>query len=340
MKLLVAGGAGFIGSNFVRFALKRWPECTTIVLDALTYAGNKANLHDVWDDPRFTFIQGDICDPDTVRASMSGCSQVINFAAETHVDRSILDASAFLRTDIEGTRILLEAVRDTPGIERYLQVSTDEVYGEIDPPRRATEEFPLRPRSPYAASKAGGDLMVGAYFATYNLPVLITRGANTYGPYQFPEKLIPLFVTNALDGLSLPVYGDGRQVRDWLHVEDHCEALAIVLEHGLCGHTYNVGAGSEQPNLAVIEGIVALTRCDPSLVEHVPDRPGHDRRYALDTAKIRALGWQPGISFEHGLASTVRWYSDHSSWWRPLKDGEYHDYYRRQYESRLAAGHR
>jgi dTDP-glucose 4,6-dehydratase len=335
VKLLVPGGAGFIGSNFVRYALSRWPDCQVTVLDTLTYAGNLQNLELVRDDPRLTFIQGDICVPETVHAAMAGCTHVVNFAAETHVDRSILDPGAFLRTDVEGTRVLLEAAREQ-GIERYLQVSTDEVYGEIDLPGRATEESAFCPRSPYAASKAGGDLLVGAYHTTYGLPTLITHGSNTYGPYQYPEKLIPLFVTNALEGLPLPVYGDGRQQRDWLFVEDHCTGIATVLERGTVGERYNIGMGRERPNLEVIERIVQLTGCNRSLLRHVPDRPGHDRRYALATEKVRALGWRPQQSFEEGLAQTVLWYQDHRSWWEPIKAGSFQEYYQRQYEQRLA----
>jgi dTDP-glucose 4,6-dehydratase len=266
---------------------------------------------------------------------MAGCTHVVNFAAETHVDRSILDPGAFLRTDVEGTRVLLEAAR-AQGIERYLQVSTDEVYGEIGPPERATEEHPFRPRSPYAASKAGGDLLVRAYHTTYGIPTLITHASNTYGPYQYPEKLIPLFVTNALEGLPLPIYGDGQQQRDWLSVEDHCTGIATVLERGTVGESYNIGVGEERPNLEVIERIVHLTGCDRSLLRFVPDRPGHDRRYALATEKLRSLGWVPQQPFEEGLARTVRWYEEHRSWWEPIKQGSFQEYYQRQYEQRLA----
>jgi dTDP-glucose 4,6-dehydratase len=309
-----------------------------LVLDKLTYAGNVANLASVSGHPRFQFIQGDIADADVVERAMVGCTHVVNFAAETHVDRSILDAGDFVHTDVEGTRVLLEAARSA-GVERYLQVSTDEVYGDVEPPHRASESDPLRPRSPYSASKAGGDLMVQAYAATYGLPAMITRGSNTYGPYQYPEKLIPLFVTNALDGQPLPVYGDGLQRRDWLYVDDHAAGIAVVLERGAPGITYNIGVGNERPNLDVIEEIVRLTGCDRSLLRHVPDRPGHDRRYALDTARIRSLGWEPTTGFEQGLEETVAWYTQHRSWWEPLKDGRYREYYRRQYENRLQESH-
>lgn len=335
MRLLITGGAGFIGSNFVHAALARWPEAEMVVLDKLTYAGNPANLADIRDDPRLTVIEGDIADPNDVRAAFDGVTHLVNIAAETHVDRSILQPDVFVRTNIEGTRVLLQAAREV-GVERYLQVSTDEVYGPIAAPERAAEDQVLRPRSPYAATKAGADLLVNAYHTTFDLPTLITRGANTYGPYQYPEKLIPLFVTNALDGLPLPVYGDGQQVRDWLAVADHCSAIATVLERGTPGEIYNVEAGNERTNMEVIERIVALTGCDPALIRHVPDRPGHDRRYALSTERLRALGWEPAVPFNAGLAQTVAWYRDNRAWWEPIKSGSFREYYERQYAGRLA----
>lgn len=335
MRLLIAGGAGFIGSNFVRYALDRWPDCSVVVLDKLTYAGNLQNVADVQDNPRFGLIQGDICSPETVETAMEGCTHVVNFAAETHVDRSILDPDAFLHTNVLGTRVLLESARKL-GVKRYLQVSTDEVYGEIELPDRAAEDDPVRPRSPYAASKAAGDLMTGAYHITYDLPTLVTRGANTYGPYQYPEKILPLFVTNAFESQPLPVYGDGLQMRDWLFVDDHCAGIATVLERGSVGEVYNLGAGHERPNLEVVEGIVRLLGVDRSLIRHVPDRPGHDRRYALHIDKARALGWEPHVAFEDGLERTVRWYREHRDWWEPIKAGSFRDYYERQYARRLA----
>jgi dTDP-glucose 4,6-dehydratase len=334
--MLVAGGAGFIGSNFVRHTLQRWPDARVVVLDKLTYAGNMENLADVRNDARFSFVHGDICAPDAVHRAMSGCTHVVNFAAETHVDRSILEAGAFVQTDVEGTRVLLEAAREVE-LERYLQVSTDEVYGDVEAPRRSCEDDPLLPRSPYSASKAGGDLMVRAYRETFDVPTLITRGSNTYGPYQYPEKLISLFVTNALHDLPLPVYGDGMQLRDYLYVEDHCAGIATVLENGEVGEIYNIGTGYERPNREVIDAIVDLTACDPSLVRSVPDRPGHDRRYALDLTKTIALGWAPQVDFESGMQLTVDWYTNHRAWWEPIKDGTgFREYYRTQYDERLA----
>jgi dTDP-glucose 4,6-dehydratase len=327
MRVLVTGGAGFIGSHFVRRLAERGAE--VVVLDKLTYSGNPANLEGV----PHTFVQGDIADPDAVARAAEGIQALVNFAAETHVDRSILAAAQFIKTDVVGTHVLLERARET-GV-RYVQVSTDEVYGDVAAGVASREDDPLRPSSPYSASKAGGDLQVLAYCRTYGVNASITRGSNTYGPNQYPEKLVPLFVTNALDGEALPVYGDGRQVRDWLHVDDHCGAVDLVLRDGAAGSVYNVGAGDERENLEVTERIVALTGADPSLVRHVDDRLGHDRRYSLDTSRIRALGWQPARRFEEGLAETVAWYRERRDWWGPIKSGEYREYYRRQYAARL-----
>jgi dTDP-glucose 4,6-dehydratase len=332
MRVLVTGGCGFIGSHFVRHLLTTYPEYGVVNLDKLTYAGNPANLADVAGQSRYRFVRGDICDAALVREVMTGCDAVVNLAAESHVDRSIQDAGAFIRTDVYGTWVLLEAARALR-VGRYLQVSTDEVYGSIG--RGAFRETdPLRPSSPYAASKAGGDQMVLAYWTTHRLPVLISRGANTFGPNQYPEKVIPLFITNALDDQPLPLYGDGRQVRDWLYVIDHCAALDLLLHKGAEGEVYNVGVGSELENIALTRRILALLGKPNSLIRPVADRPGHDRRYALDTIKLRALGWQPGHGFDDALAATVAWYRANEAWWRPLKSGEFRAYYERQYGAR------
>ncbi|MBV8244520.1 MAG: dTDP-glucose 4,6-dehydratase [Candidatus Eremiobacteraeota bacterium] len=334
MRWLVTGGLGFIGSNFVRLVLRELPDVCVVNLDAMTYAGNPANLRDLESDPRYAFVRGDIADADAVREAIgSGVDAIVNFAAETHVDRSILDPEAFLRTDILGTHVLLEAVRER-GIPRFLQVSTDEVYGDVAV-GASREDAPLRPRSPYSASKAGGDMQTLAYFATYRAPVLVTRGSNTYGPYQYPEKLIPLFVTNLIDDEPVPVYGDGLQVRDWIHVEDHVRGILHVLQRGAIGEVYNLGGGNPRTNLEITE--VLVEGCGRSMathVRHVTDRAGHDRRYAIDTAKARALGWSPRIAFADGLRATIAWYRHHESWWRPLKSGDFLEYYKRQYGSR------
>jgi dTDP-glucose 4,6-dehydratase len=335
MKLLVTGGAGFIGSHFVRHSLERWPGCSVTVLDKLTYAGNVSNLAAVWENPRFRFFKGDVCSPEDVEGAIRDQTHVINFAAETHVDRSILDSGEFARTDVEGARVLLEGSR-RHSVTRFLQVGTDEVYGDIEPPARANEDTPLRPRSPYSATKAAADLLVGAYVATYGVPAIVTRGSNTYGPNQHPEKLIPLFVTNAMLGLPLPIYGDGEQVREWLHVRDHCSGIATVLERGDPGEIYNLGPGEGRPNRQIIDSIVSLTECDPSLKRHVPDRPGHDRRYALDSARAGRLGWRPEVSFETGLEATVRWYRENRDWWTSARSGRFSRYYEEQYAERLS----
>jgi dTDP-glucose 4,6-dehydratase len=327
MRILVTGGCGFIGSHFVRRLVAGGDD--VVVLDKLTYSGRRENL----DAVECELHVGDIADPEAVERAAAGCDAIVNFAAETHVDRSILEAGDFISTDVYGTHVLLERAREA-GL-RFLQVSTDEVYGDVPPGVSSTEADPLRPSSPYSASKAGGDLQVLAYVRTYGLNASITRGANTYGPYQYPEKLVPLFVTNAVDGLPLPVYGDGLQRREWLHAEDHCAAVELVLREGEPGGVYNVG-GEERENLDVIERIVDLTGADPALVRHVDDRPGHDRRYSVDSARVRALGWQPRRELEAGLAETVAWYRENRAWWEPLKSGEYLDYYKRQYAERLA----
>jgi dTDP-glucose 4,6-dehydratase len=326
MRILVTGGAGFIGSHFVKRLVGAGEE--VVVLDKLAYSGNRANL----DGADCDFVQGDICDPDAVVSAGAGCGAVVNFAAETHVDRSILGPAEFIQTDVAGTQVLLDWARATGA--RYVQVSTDEVYGDLEAGGLSGEDDALRPSSPYAASKAGGDLQVLAYVRTYGVHASITRGANTYGPNQYPEKVIPLFVTNALDGEPLPVYGDGRQRREWLHVEDHCAAIELVLRDGGPGEVYNVG-GEERENLELVERILELTGADRSLLRHVEDRPGHDRRYALDSAKLRALGWEPRRQLAEGLGETVDWYRANREWWEPIKSGEFRAYYEQQYGARL-----
>jgi dTDP-glucose 4,6-dehydratase len=327
VKLLVPGGAGFIGSNYVRRRLATHPDDSVVVLDKLTYAGRRENLADVPED-RFELVEADIADRDTVRAAIEGCDAVVNFAAETHVDRSIESPGEFITTDVFGTFVLLEAAREA-GI-RHLQVSTDEVYGSIEH-GSFTEDSPVEPSSPYSASKAGGDLIVQAFHRTYGAEALICRGSNNYGPYQHPEKLIPLCILNALAGDPLPVYGDGTQVRNWLFVEDNCAAIDVVLESGEPGEVYNAGGPDELPNIEVVRAIVELTDRDESLIEYVTDRPGHDRRYSLGSAKLRALGWEPAVGFGPGLARTVDWYRDNARWWEPIRSGEYRSYYERQY---------
>jgi dTDP-glucose 4,6-dehydratase len=335
-RILVTGGCGFIGSNFVRFLLRERPEWEVVNLDKLTYAGRLENLQDIAHDPRYRFLQGDICDSATVREAMASCQLAINFAAETHVDRSLLGAAHFIDTDVKGVMVLLEEARRV-GLERFIQVSTDEVYGSIDQ-GSCCEDSPLNPRNPYAASKAGGDRMAYAYWATYGVPVIITRASNNYGPYQYPEKLIPLFVTNALRNEPLPLYGDGRNVRDWLFVEDHCRALLFLLEKGQPGEVYNIAGGNEKENIEITRAVLRLLGKPESLIRYVADRPGHDRRYSLDASKLRALGWQPQVSFEEGLERTVRWYVENTWWWQPIKDhdGEFRRYYQLQYGERLA----
>jgi dTDP-glucose 4,6-dehydratase len=335
--LMVTGGAGFIGSNFVREMLKKYPDCSIVVYDKLTYAGNLNNLKDVAEQftGRYAFVQGDICDAAGVRDAIHthAVDTIVNFAAESHVDRSIMDPDAFIKTDVYGTYVLLEATREF-GLERMHQVSTDEVYGHV-PEGASKETDPIAPRSPYAASKASGDMMVNAYYVTYNSPVTITRGANNIGPYQYPEKVVPLFTTNAMDNLPLPLYGDGLQVRDYQYVLDHCEAIDIVLHKGEIGGIYNIGTGTEMRNIDMTRLVLKLLGKPESLIQPVRDRPGHDRRYALDVTKICGLGWEPTHSCEEAIAKTVRWYVENEWWWRPIKSGEhYQEYYKRQYEGR------
>ncbi len=329
MKLLVCGGAGFIGSNFVRLRVRDHGD-EVVVLDKLTYAGRRENLADV----EHAFVHADIADPVKVREALAGVHAVVNFAAETHVDRSIAEPDAFVTTHAVGTYVLLEAAREA-GV-RYLQVSTDEVYGSIES-GSFTEASPLQPSSPYSATKAGADLLVASYYETFGLETVICRGSNNYGPYQYPEKLIPLMVLNAFHGDRLPVYGDGQQVRNWLYVEDFGRGIGHVLTHGAPGEVYNVGGPDECPNLDVVKRIIDLTGNDESLIEYVTDRPGHDRRYSLGSEKVRALGWEAQVHFEEGLEQTVKWYRDNAAWWEPIRSGDYLEYYKRQYGTALGA---
>jgi dTDP-glucose 4,6-dehydratase len=329
MRLLVCGGAGFIGSTFARLRLLEDGDEVT-VLDKLTYAGREENLHDLLENPRFRFIRGAIEDPAAVAAAVDAAAPqaIVNFAAETHVDRSIAEPGAFVSTHALGTYVLLEAARAHR--LRFLQVSTDEVYGSIEA-GIFTEQSPLRPSSPYSATKAGADLLVQSYFHTYEQPATICRGSNNYGPYQYPEKLIPLMILGALHGDRLPVYGDGMQVRNWIHSTDFARAIGEVLERGLPGEVYNAGGPDELQNIAVVQRIIELTGAKEAQIEHVADRPGHDRRYSLSSEKVRALGWQPRVRFAEGLEQTVRWYRDNPWWWEPIRSGEYREYYERQY---------
>ncbi|MCS7259606.1 MAG: dTDP-glucose 4,6-dehydratase [Anaerolineae bacterium] len=334
--ILVTGGAGFIGSNFVHYMLEKYPDYRVVVLDKLTYAGNLDNLRDLEQEPRYHFVHGDICDIERVEQVMReyAIDTIVNFAAESHVDRSLMEPGAFIQTDVVGPDVLLESARKF-GVERYHQVSTDEVYGEILE-GRARETDRLHTRSPYSASKAGGDLMCLAYFTSFGVPVTITRGSNNIGPYQYPEKVVPLFITNAIDDIPLPVYGDGSQMRDYQYVLDHCEGIDVVLHRGQPGEIYNLGTGVEVCNLYMAQLILQLLGKPQSLIRFVADRPGHDRRYALDCSKIQSLGWRSRHTFEEALEKTVRWYVDNPWWWRKIKSGEhYRAYYARQYGSRL-----
>ena len=332
MKLLVTGGAGFIGSNFIRYMLGQHQDIQIVNLDKLTYAGNLENLEDVAWHPHYRFIKGDICDRRVVDELLSeGFDAIVNFAAESHVDRSIQDAQIFMETNVLGTQFLLEAARRHQ-VERFIHISTDEVYGSLGPTGRFTEETPLAPNSPYAASKAAADLLVRAYHRTYKLPVIITRCSNNYGPYQFPEKLIPLFITNALEEKPLPLYGDGYYIRDWLYVEDHCRGLELILQGGRPGGVYNIGGNCERNNLDIAKTILRELGRPESLITFVNDRPGHDRRYANDCSKVkRELGWDPTHTLPSGMKETIRWYCNNENWWRRIKRGQYLDYCARQY---------
>ena len=328
-RLLVAGAAGFIGSNFVRHLRQKRPEVEVTVLDKLTYAGNLANLHEFDGQPGYRFVHGDICDAGLVDSLAEECDAIVNFASETHVDRSLIDPLAFIDTDVRGTAVLCEAARRHEH-QVFVLVSTDEVYGHVGE-GRSLETDAFRPRSPYSASKAGGEHLAHAYSESFGLPLLVTRGSNNYGPNQYPEKLIPVLITNAMDGLPLPLYNDGSAVRDFIYVEDHCRAIDLVLHEAPAGNVYNVGTGGETSGLQVAEAVLDIMGKPRSLIEFVADRPGHDYRYAVDISKITALGWEPQVTFPEGLERTVRWYEEHPEWWRPLKSGEYWEYYRRNY---------
>jgi dTDP-glucose 4,6-dehydratase len=333
--VLVTGGAGFIGSNFVRYALARHEDWRVTTLDKLTYAGRLENLHEVQDHPRHTFVRGDVADVGVAGPLVKAAEIVVHFAAETHVDRSLMHAGEFITTDVFGTFVLLEAAREASKLRRFVQISTDEVYGSVaEGSSRETDE--LKPRNPYSASKAGADRLAYSYFATYEVPVIITRASNNYGPYQFPEKVIPLFVTNAVDGIAVPLYGDGLQVRDWLHVEDHCRAIDLLIDEGRSGEVYNIGGGNHVRNVDLTRRILGLVGKGEELIRHVPDRQGHDRRYSLDTSKLRSLGWTPQVDFDEGLARTIDWYLKNEWWWRPIKDADpaFRSYYDAQYGTR------
>lgn len=330
--ILVTGGAGFIGSNFIHFLVEARPDWRILNLDKLTYAGNPDNLIGLSEKSNYRFVEGDICDPETVRPLVAEAEIIVNFAAETHVDRSIQDAGDFILTDVYGTFVLLEAVRAASTPRLFVQISTDEVYGTVAS-GSSSEESPLAPRNPYSASKAGADRLAYSYWTTYQVPVIVTRASNNYGPRQYPEKVIPLFVTNALEDKPLPLYGDGLQVRDWLHVEDHCRALDLLFDQGAPGETYNVGGGNELTNLSLTEKVLNILGKPRSLIQPVKDRPGHDRRYSLDTSKLQALGWAPRVSFDEGLERTVTWYRDNPEWWKRIKSQseEYRRFHRSQY---------
>jgi len=336
--VLVTGGAGFIGSNFVRWAHRTHPDWRITTLDKLTYAGRLENLDEVKDSPRHRFVKGDIADAAVAAPLVQASDIVVHFAAETHVDRSIHDAGAFIQTDVHGTFVLLEAARQAKNLRRFVQISTDEVYGSV-PTGHSRETDELRPRNPYSASKAGADRLAYSYWATYGVPVIITRASNNYGPNQFPEKVIPLFITNAIDHIPLPLYGDGKNVRDWLHVEDHCRGVDLLIDRGQNGEVYNIGGGNEVQNVDLTQRILSLTGRPQTLIKPVADRLGHDRRYALDTTKLRGLGWAPRADFDEGLRETVAWYRDHEAWWRPIKeqDPAFRAFHQTQYGSRPSA---
>ena len=338
MKILVTGGAGFIGSAVVRFLIEE-TECEVINVDKLTYAGNLANLESIADNPRYSFVKGDICDAAAVEAAMQGCDAVVHFAAESHVDRSIYEPAASIETNVKGTFILLQVARKQ-NISRFLHISTDEVYGDIEPGKFADENSPIQPSSPYSSSKASSDLLVKSYVRTYGFPALITRSSNNYGPYQFPEKFLPLMITNALDNKALPIYGDGKQERDWLHVEDNCKGVLAVLERGKIGEVYNLGGSDIVENLTIARQLLRLIGKPETLLSYVKDRPGHDRRYALKCDKAeRELGWKPQITLEDGFRQTIDWYRTNTAWMAGVRGGDYMNYYQKYYENRDSSLH-
>jgi dTDP-glucose 4,6-dehydratase len=335
VNVLVTGGAGFIGSNFVRYALATHDDWHVTTLDKLTYAGRLENLESLKDHPRHRFVKGDVADAAVAAPLVKDADLVVHFAAETHVDRSIRNAGEFITTDVYGTFVLLEAARENPGLRRFIQISTDEVYGSV-PEGSSRETDELRPRNPYSASKAGADRLAYSYWATYQVPIVITRASNNYGPNQFPEKIIPLFITNLIDDIPVPLYGDGQNERDWLHVEDHCRGVDLLIEKGTAGEVYNIGGGNEVKNVDLTHRILKLVGKPASLIRPVADRAGHDRRYSLDTSKLRSIGWRPRHAFDQGLAETVAWYKQNERWWRPIKDQDpaFREYYQAQYGHR------
>ena len=334
MRILVTGAAGFIGSNYVRYVLSEHPEAHVVALDKLTYAGNLANLAAFDGEPRFRFVHADICDAAAIDEALTGCDALVNFAGESHVDRSVMDPAAFVRTNVEGIRVLMEAAR-AHGVQRIVHVSTDEVYGHV-PVGSANEEARLVPRNPYAASKAGGELLALSYFTSFGLPVMVTRGANTIGPRQYPEKVVPVFVTNAIDDRPLPIYGEGKAVRNYFFVRDHCAGIDLVLRKGESGTAYNVGVEFEVNTVTLATSILEILEKPRSLMRLIEDRLGHDYRYSLDSSRLEALGWRPQYTFPQALAETVNWYVDNEDWWRPIKSGSYGEYYKRNYAARLA----
>ena len=329
MRVLITGGAGFMGSNAIRYFLKKYSDIEIVNLDKLTYAGNPDNLKDIENNSRYRFIKGDIIDRNLLDNTVKDVDVIINYAAETHVDRSILDPKEFIVTDVLGTYSLLESAKKH-NIKKYIQISTDEVFGSIQD-GKFTEESPFKPNSPYAASKAGGDHLCRAYFKTYDVPVIVTHSCNFFGPYQYPEKLIPLFITNLLENKKIPVYGDGLQAREWISTQDHCQAVDLILQKGKAGEVYNISTGDEIKNIEITKLLLAELNKNDSFIDYVKDRPGHDRRYAIDATKLRVLGWSPKMNFNDGIKQTIEWYKNNEGWWKKIKSGEYLKYYKQQY---------